>query len=202
MTMVWADPSGATWHVTARWVLLDGRLTLVGLDIRGFRGELYAEGGPDWVDGQPTELTQRVLRGIPLTRLRETTRAQGAAASLRNADLTKELAQSYVGTKAEAQSAAFAAVLVEDYTRAAATWTAKGEPRRRLPAATDALLKRVATLYDEAIFGGHTTPAKTVEATLRAEGVPISDRGGRDQVRKWIQRARERGLIPPVNERR
>jgi hypothetical protein len=77
--------------------------------------------------------------------------------------------------------------------------TAAGTPRQRRRPASDDHLRLVAALYAEALAAGqHRTPARYVEQQLRQRGVQVSARGGRDQVRKWIQRARERGFIPPA----
>lgn len=191
--MYWVDASGATWGLDARWTLLDGRLTLVGLDIRGFRGQ--ADGTQEWLDGQPAELTQRVLRGIPISRVREETRGMKAAAALRNAQLVSQHAQSHP------DMAEVLGTLVSDYTELAEAYTAKGKPRKRLPAASSGLLDQVARLYLAAVAAGDKAPARTIEPLLRDAGWPVNPPpSGRHQVRKWIQRARERGLIPPVND--
>ena len=76
--------------------------------------------------------------------------------------------------------------------------TKGGSPRKRRPAASGDLLAQVAAYYNEAVALGSKTPVKYAEDRLRAAGAPVSSRGGRVQVRKWVQRARQKGLIPPA----
>jgi hypothetical protein len=94
----------------------------------------------------------------------------------------------------------------DDTTELAAKWaaqeaalTVKGEPRRRRPPGDRALLERVAALYTEAVHTGSTTPSTDVYERLVESGLHTTP----TQVRKWVQRARERGLdIPPARRRR
>lgn len=178
----WRDSTGHPWEITAHWAVVDGRATMVGLDIRSFR-----DAGSERRQLQDGlgEVTQRVVRGLPLSQVREVTRA----ALVQHAQL---MTAHFTAPEDADEAATFA-----EQTQ---VLTTKGEPRKRLPAATAALLEQVARLYLAAIAGGHKTPARVVEAQLREAGIPVSEQGGRDQVRKWIQRARERGLIPPVGE--
>jgi hypothetical protein len=83
----WVDESGATWNLTAYWAVVDGRATLAGLDIHSFIDRPSGGGGSQRtaINDRPVELTQRVLRGIPISRVRETTREQAAAEALRMA---------------------------------------------------------------------------------------------------------------------
>lgn len=157
-------------------------MTMVGLDIH-------------CPDGQPVELNQRVLRGIPISYVRDATRKRSAAVAQDQAKRLTQLAQAGGTLPSEllAGEASYFADLATAYT-------AKGEPRRRLPTISPGLLDEVARLYLSAVNkDGDKTPAKTVEEALRAAGTPVR---GRDQVRKWIQRAREAGLIPPTTERK
>jgi hypothetical protein len=170
------------WQVTPHWALVDGRAMLVGLDIRCFSEEYDRHGEP--LPRRPTkgcfvELTQQVLRGISLSDVRAYSRAHLAG---RFAQLSETCSPSPLGDHAGAIAAAL---------------TAKGRPRKRRAPAQDELLIRVAQLYNAALSTGSAAPARHVEEQLRREGVEISTRGGRDQVRKWVQRARQRGFLPP-----
>jgi len=174
------------WHVIPHWALVDGRAMLVGLDIRCFIEEHDRDGQPlprRPVGEQLIDLTQQVLRGISLSAVRAES-------------------QAYISD----QFAGFADALppspLSDHARTIATaLTAKGQPRKRRIPAQDDLLARVAQLYNTALSSGSATPVRYVEERLREEGVQISTRGGRDQVRKWVQRARQRGLLAPPSKR-
>jgi hypothetical protein len=189
--MRWADGSGAQWDLTAHWAVIDGRATMVGLDVRSFDDPV----DPQPIGDGPAEVTQKVLRAIPLTTVREATRSWGAARSLQNAAIMAG------AVPPNEETAAALAEIVASFTATAASFTAKGVPRKRLPAAGSAELEAVAQLYLAAVASGDKTPAKSVEQALRSAGAKVNEVGGRDQVRKWIQRARERGLIPPVSGR-
>ena len=188
------DATGTHWELTATWALIDGRATMVGLDVRSFAD--LANGDREPIGDHPGEVTQRVLRGIPLSIIREQTRSQAAAAAVHNAEIMAGATLRMPGAEAELNAEA------ASFMDLANAYTAKGEPRKRTPAATEELLVEVARLYQKAMADYGTTPAKHVEEGLRAGGWPVSARKGRDQVRKWIQRARAARLIPPISERR
>lgn len=198
--MEWIDPTGGRWEITAHWSsTAGGPPKLVGLDIRSFRARVELSGGIALTrhyalgDDEPAELTQRAVRSVPISTVRETTRA----------DILSE-AQQYSTPDGVRQSSLpqlddGGAFIARHFAEKAAAYTAKGEPRKRLPAAGAADLEVVARLYLAAVQSGDKTPARTLEAELRAAGWPINPPPhGRDQVRKYIQRARERDLIPPV----
>lgn len=190
----WTDSSAGQWRVIAHWSIVDGRATLVGLDVRSFHQVVERDGGICLTRHRPLEselreVTQRVLRGIPIAAIRETTRA---------AIVTEAQDMS---SPERLRARGLPESLTAHFDRRAQQYTAKGEPRKRTAPASSADLEEVARLYLAAVAAGDKTPAKTIENALRPTG-RINERGGRDQVRKWIQRARERGLIPPVGERK
>jgi len=157
----------------------------VGLDIRCFVEEYDKQG--ESLPRRPTqdrfvELTQQVLRGVSLSAVRAESQAH--------------LAERFASLAACSPSA-----VGEQAGTIAAALTAKGQPRKRREPARDGLLARVAELYNVALSSGSTTPVAYVEGRLRQEGVDISTRGGRDQVRKWVQRAQQRGLLAPARGR-
>jgi hypothetical protein len=187
---------GGPWHITPHWAFVEGRATLVGLDIRSFtepwiEDPAHPDGGYEGprqaVDLSLglAEVTQKVLREVSITEVRNET-----AAHLANAlgDLSSSLDEAYQRRTALSLHAA----------EVASSLTQSGKSRVRRPAAGDALLSRVAAYYNEAVRIGSKTPVKYAEDRLRASGAPVSERGGRVQVRKWVQRARQKGLIPPA----
>lgn len=141
------------WNVTAHWANIDGRAVIVGIDIRGT---------------QPTEVTQRVLRAIAISQIRDST---------------------HPTPKPRDRQLAVPAITI---------LTKAGHPRRRMTPASEGLLQEVAALYALAVRSGSKTPARFVEERLKTAGMPLSTTGSRAQVRKWIHRARERGLLPPT----
>jgi hypothetical protein len=187
---------GSPWHVTTHWAMVDGRATLVGLDIRSFTepwiqdpahpGGGY-EGPREAVNPSLglAEVTQKVLRGVSVAAVRD-----GSAAYMASA----------LGTLSASLDAAYKrpTALSLHAAEVASQLTQGGRPRMRRPAASDDLLSRVAGYYNEAVIAGSKTPVKYAEDRLRAAGAPVSARGGRVQVRKWVQRARQKGLIPPA----
>jgi len=194
----WPDAERGPWVVTAHWAKVNERAVIVGLDIRSF-DHLDAPIGDDLA-----EVTQRVLRGIPISQIRETTRDQVIAAHMMPS-LAIHSAPLVDGAKAPADSMhpEDVAAIDQQATEAYRALTAKGQPRKRRPPATEALLRTVAELYTHAVTSGDKMPAKYVEAQLRAAGEPrLSTKGGRVQVRQWVRRARERGYLTiPPNER-
>jgi hypothetical protein len=182
VTVPWTHPTGQ-WMVTTHWALIRGRAVIVGLDIRSFR-EMGVSDDPAEdrvpVGDDLTEVTQRVLRELPISKIRDAARAD----MLRDAEVLSR-------------------VLPDDtvYVERSEVLTAKGEPRKRRPKASEALLRHVAALYAEAAARGDKHPSKYVERELRKAGEPrLSTNGGRVLVRQWIRRARERGFltIPPA----
>jgi hypothetical protein len=183
MQPIFVASDDSPWHVIPHWAMVGGKAMLVGIDIRCFV-EVY-DRHDDVQDRQPVgrelvELTQQVLRGISLSAVREESRAH----------LTSKL----VELAKACPPGRFA-----DYSSNVATaMTTKGRPRKRRAPVRDELLTHVAQLYNVALASGSATPARYVEERLRKEGVDVSTRGGRDQVRKWIQRARQSGMLPPA----
>lgn len=187
---------GSPWHVTPHWAVVDGRATLVGLDIRSFtepwiRDPAHPDGGYEGAR-EPTdpslglaEVTQKVLRGVSIAGVRN-----GSAAHL----------ASVLGTLSASLDAAYKrpTALSLHAPEVASQLTRSGRPRVRRPAASDDLLSLVAGYYNEAVAAGSKAPVKYAEDRLRAAGAPVSARGGRVQVRKLVQRARQKGLIPPA----
>lgn len=184
------------WHVTPHWAVVDGRATLVGLDIRSFvepwvEDPAHPDGGYEGPrqavdpDHGLAEVTQKVLRGVSIAAVRRESAAH----------MAREM-----GALAASLDAAYKSptALSRHATEVASQLTRGGTPRKRRPAASDDLLLRVAAYYNEAVAAGSKTPVKCAEERLRAAGVPVSARGGRVQVRKWVQRAREKGFIPPA----
>ncbi len=187
---------GSPWHVTPHWAMVDGRATLVGLDIRSFvEPWIQDPGHPDGGYEGPrqavdpdrglAEVTQKVLRGVSIAAVRRDSAAHLAKAM---SALAASLDAAYPSTTPLSRHAA----------EIASQLTQSGTPRKRRPPASDDLLSRVAAYYSEAVAVGSKTPVKYAEERLRAAGYPVSARGGRVQVRKWVQRARQKGLIPPA----
>lgn len=187
---------GSPWHVTPHWAVVDGRATLVGLDIRSFEEPWIQDPGhPDGGHEGPrqavdpdsglAEVTQKILRGVSIAEVRRESAAHLAKAM---SALAASLDAAYPSTTPLSRHAA----------EIASQLTQGGTPRKRRPPASDDLLSRVAAYYSEAVAVGSKTPVKHAEERLRAAGDPVSARGGRVQVRKWVQRARQKGLIPPA----
>ncbi|GGK41778.1 hypothetical protein GCM10010124_38230 [Pilimelia terevasa] len=183
---VFVADDDSPWHVIPHWAMVDGKALLVGLDIRSFVEDMPDDARDAWPSRRPVaghlqELTQKVLRGIPLSAVRDESRKHLA-------DKLGALAGGLPDSPLQRRAGQHATAM-----------TASGKPRRRRPSASDDLLVRVAQLYAKAeAVGQGRAPARFVEQELRREGFDVSTRGGRDQVRKWIQRARERKLLPPV----
>jgi len=188
---------GSPWHITPHWALVDGKAMMVGLDIRSFT-EPWVKDPDDPLDGghegprEPAdpslglaELTQAVLRGVSISAVRSSSAAHLA---------------DVLGTFSAQLAAAFGSgtALGVRTGEVASQLTQGGSPRKRRPTASGDLLAQVAAYYNEAVALGSKTPVKYAEDRLRAAGAPVSSRGGRVQVRKWVQRARQKGLIPPA----
>jgi hypothetical protein len=193
---VFTEP-GSPWHITPHWVMVDGRTMMVGLDIRSFQ-EPRVEDPDDPIDGghqgprEPTdpslgfaELTQAVLRGVSISAVRSESAAHLADI---HGTFSAQLAAAYGPATALGIRTGEVALAL----------TKGGSPRKRRPAASGDLLAQVAMYYNEAVALGSKTPVKYAEDRLRTAGAPVSSRGGRVQVRKWVQRARQKGLIPPA----
>jgi hypothetical protein len=180
----WPDDAGP-WEITAHWGQVNGRPVIVGLDVHSYAGQIMrVDGSMEWrpVGDQLAEVTQGVLRGISITKIRDDTRE----ALIRNSEALLAVLPPEMELHAE-----WAADRLS-------TLTAKGERRKRRPAAGEDTLRLVAALYTEAIGRGDKAPAKYVEDQLRERGEPrLSTKGGRVLVRQWIRRARERGYLPP-----
>ncbi|GAB4049685.1 hypothetical protein GCM10028775_19090 [Catellatospora paridis] len=180
---VLVESDDSPWHVIPHWALVDGKAKLVGIDIRCFVEECTPDGEEfprRPVKDALVDLTQQVLRGISLSAVRAESQTYIAARFKNLAEVMPScVASEYIDSVGSAVSAS-------------------GVPRKRRAPAGDQLLARVAHLYTVALSSGSRTPARDVEEQLRAEGAPVSARGGRDQVRKWIQRARQRDMLPPA----
>jgi hypothetical protein len=188
---------GSPWHVTPHWAEVDGKAMMVGLDIRSFTAPWVKDSDDPLDDGHEgprepadpslglAELTQAVLRGVSIS----TVRSRSAAYL---ADV--------LGALCAQLDAAFGprTALGVHAGEVASQLTQGGSPRKRRPPASGDLLAQVAAYYNEAVTLGSKTPVKYAEDRLRATGAPVSARGGRVQVRKWVQRARQKGLIPPA----
>lgn len=188
---------GSPWHITPHWAEVDGKVMMVGLDIRSFTVPWVLD--PDDPFGEEheglrepavpslgfAEVTQAVLRGVPISAVRSESAGYLAKA---------------LGTVSAQVNAAFgrATALGVHAGDVASQLTRGGSPRKRRPPADGGLLAQVALYYNEAVSLGSKTPVKYAEDRLRAAGVSVSARGGRVQVRKWVQRARQKGLIPPA----
>ena len=189
---------GSPWHITPHWALVDGKAMMVGLDIRSFTEHWVVEDPDDPFDGghqgsrEPAdpslglaELTQAVLRGVSISAVRSESAAHLADI---HGTFSAQLAAAYgPGTALGIRTGEVASQL-----------TKGGSPRKRRPAASGDLLAQVAAYYNEAVALGSKTPVKYAEDRLRTAGAPVSSRGGRVQVRKWVQRARQKGLITPA----
>lgn len=187
----WPDEQGP-WLITAHWAKVDDRPMIVGLDVRSFTDRDQAP-----VSDHLLEVTQRVLRGLPISRIRDLTRAQLIETAMlpslgiRSIPIDGDESDMDLNWMDPEDVAA-----MDERAAAAHTLTAKGEPRKRRPAAGEDLLRRVAVLYAEAVGQGDTMPAKYVEEKLSEAGEPrLGTKGGRVLVRQWIRRARERGYL-------
>src|SRR5260370_713068 len=178
---------GRPWNVTAHWAMVDGRATLVGLDIRSFvEPWIQDPGHPDGGYEGPrqavgpdrglAEVTQKVLRGVSIAAVRRDSAAHLAKAM---SALAASLDAAYPRTTRLSRHAAEIALQL----------TQSGTPRKRRPPASDDLLSRVAAYYSEAVAVGSKTPVKYAEERLRAAGYPVSARGGRVHVGERGQRA-------------
>jgi hypothetical protein len=178
---------------TVHWGWIDGRPAIIGLDIRSFSDATRDRLPNGWPkNDRYAEVTQRVLRGISISAIREQVRDD----LIKHGHAIGQIMASQPDGEIDAER------IAQAYSEAAATLTKQGRPRKRAPSAGRDVLTRVAALYREAQsdLRESKTPARHVEQRLRAEGYPVSERGGRDQVRKWIQRAREQGLLPPAGQ--
>lgn len=186
------------------WANVDGRAVIVGLDVRSFTdvfSDVYP--GPVPVGEELAEVSQRVIRGIPISRIRDLTREQLIDAAwesmlaIRSAPLKPDgSAPDESDFPVNLMSPDETVAHDQHATEQISMLTAKGEPRKRLPPATEELLRRVAGLYTRAVASGDKAPAKYVEEKLREAGEPrLSSKGSRVQVRQWIRRARERGYL-------
>jgi hypothetical protein len=196
----WPGDEGP-WLLTAHWAKLDGGPAIVGLDIRSYT---EADSARYPVSDDLAEVTQRVLRGITISTIRDTTRE----ALIRDSEHLA-LGVFSVPLNAEGEPDGEPPIarhpeLMEHAGRAMERLqmlTVKGEPRKRRPAATEMLLRRVAALYAYAVGVGDKAPARYVEQQLRADGEHRLSHDGesaRVLVRQWIRRARERGYLAPV----
>jgi hypothetical protein len=185
----WPDDDGA-WLITAHWAKVDDRPAIVGLDVRSYVDTDQLQDGSMMrypVADDLAEVTQAVLRSIPISQIRDRTREQLIRAS-----------ESVLFTTAPEVAAEHGDWAAERL----ATLTAKGEPRKRRPTANEDLLRHVAALYSRAVGQGDKAPAKYVAEQLSVEGEPrLSTTGGRVLVRQWIRRARERGYLPTKGEK-
>lgn len=201
----WTAASGSPWLVTTHWAQVDGQAAIVGLDVRSF-ADIDADGTSirEPVGDDLAEVTQAVLRGLRISQIREDARHQ-ILRNVEHFELLSSLDAASVPIGADPDEwkadheqvwAADAAWAVDRRT----ALTAKGERRQRRPPATEALLRRVAALDEEAKRLGDKASAKYVYERLVAAGEVQShhESSGRAQVRKWIQRARE---LPPTTER-
>jgi hypothetical protein len=192
----WPDDEGP-WLIAAHWAKVEGRPVIVGLDIRSYADE-HCVRYP--VGDDLAEVTQRVLRGIPISAIRDATREQ----LIRNSEYLALGLFSVPLNSDEEPPIARHPELMEHAKRAAealSMLTAKGEPRKRRQAASDELLRRVAALYAYAVGSGDKAPARYVEQQLRAAGEPRLSFDGdsaRVLVRQWIRRARDRGYLDPA----
>jgi hypothetical protein len=199
----WPDEDGP-WQITAYWGMVDGRPAMVGLDVRSFTGSIDFEDEEILfpVSDDLAEITQRVMRGISISHIREHTRTE----------IAMGLMDHYSAPNKEDGSPPdfddFPVNHMDPADRASReeqfmALTAKGKPRQRRPAAGDAVLREVARLYELAVSTGDKMPAKFVEQRLREAGTDLPAKGSRVLVRQWIRRSRERGYLtvrPPTNQ--
>ena len=196
MQPVFREP-GSPWQITPHWAEVDGKAMMVGLDIRSFTTPWVQDPDDPFDEGEKgprepadpslglAELTQAVLRGVSISAVRNSSAAY--------------LADALGTVSAQLDAAHGPGTALGVHTgEIASQLTQGGSPRKRRPPASGDLLAQVAAYYNEANALGSKTPVKYAEDRLRAAGAPVSARGGRVQVRKWVQRARQKGLIPPA----
>lgn len=172
--LAWPDADGP-FLLTCHLARVDGRVLLVGLDVRSFRrvGHAGAEGGPQGL----VEVNHPALRSLRAGEIAEAARAKLAA----------ELA-------AEARSRRGSAA---DRERASAAYTALTSPSAPNPTGQrppSAQLERVAELYNASVAAGGDQarrPAIYVHQALTEDGMDIS----LNAVRGQIHRARAKGLL-------
>jgi hypothetical protein len=185
----WPDENGP-FLLTCHLARVNGRTTLVGLDIRSF-----TEGGslaPGDVDGEVsgpvpgphglTEVNHPVLRSLRGGEIAEAARAR-LAAQVASAAGAK-------GWDASVREAA------------ARTFEVLTSPNRARPSgyrAASEQLQRVAELYLQAVAAGGDSarrPSIYVHHGLTEDGLDVS----LNTVRGQIHRARVKGLIPPAKD--
>ena len=177
-----------TFRVRVHWAEVDGRATVVGIDLRAFFSENEDAMLRDLLEQDDVyplpqnegmvEITTRALRGLGLREVTE--------ASRQEAQRLARWAPVVGGEQAER----------DGVVSALEPARGRGGPPRTIP--DEALARVVAPAYLRA--GSNTTEA--VVAALRAADLPnLRNLVSVNQAKKAIGRARELGLIPPVEKK-
>lgn len=179
------DIGGDPFQVRVHWAQRDGRLTVVGFDVRAFfsgaedpavKAILQGDTGLHFLGG---EVTTSALRAVRFADLAEQSRRE----------LLRSLGEAPVVAGEEAERAALAQS-VEGTRRAPG-------PR---PVVSDEVLAQVVA---PAHARGGRKPVEAVREALEAANLPGLGRTvTREQASKAVQRARSQGLIPAATRRK
>lgn len=168
----------AGWSITTWWAPVDGRLEVVGVDLRSF---VTDDDGAGPLEHGYQPVTKRLLVGLPWQRLVDDGRRSLRWGAKYRAGKAKSKAQQ----RRE----------LEVVRAAAAAAKPKGRGGRP-PMYSDEHYATVAQLYREAL----TEPVQAVKAALD----PDPDTGpgtGRARAASWVRQARRRGLLEPAPAR-
>lgn len=179
------DIDGEAFNVRVHWAQLDGRMVVVGLDVRAFfsspedpamQAILQGDSGLHFLGG---EVTTSAFRAVRFAEVAEQSRRE----------LVRSLGAAPVAPGEEAE-------------RAALTETVAGNRRRPGPkpvVSEDALAHVVAPAY----ASGGRRPVEAVREALAAANLPgLGRHVTREQASKAVERARRQGLIPAATRRK
>lgn len=185
------DIADDAYEMRVHWAKRDGRMVVVGLDVRAFHSGVESLAGEAILRGDSNlhllggEVTTSVLRAVKFAEVAEESRHT----------LVKSLEATWVAAGEEAE-------------RAALTETVKGARRQPGPKpliSDDVLAHVVAPAY----ASGGRAPVKVVQEALAAANLPGLGRTvSREQASKAVERARRvkgpdgQPLIPPARRKR
>lgn len=168
----------AGWSVTTWWAPVDGRLEVVGVDLRSF---VIDEDGAEPLEQGYQPVTKRLLVGLPWQRLVDEGRRTLRWGAKYRAGKAKSKAQQ----RRELEAVRLAAAAAKPKGRG-------GRP----PTYSDEHYARVAQVYREAL----TDPVLAVKAALDPDP-PTGPGTGRATAAGWVRQARRRGLLEPAPPR-
>lgn len=179
------DIDGEAYHVRVHWAQRDGRMVVVGLDVRAFfsaaedpamQAILQGDSGLHFLGG---EVTTSAFRAVRFSEVAEQSRRE----------LVRSLESAPVMPGTEAERAAITE-RVDDSRR-------RPGPRPVVP--DDVLAQVVAPAYAT----GGRKPVESVREALVAANLPGLGRTvSREQASKAVERARRLGLIPAATRRK